>query len=179
MTALLGPLVSQSSSFKLGSVALNYSSTGSPKWSFHLDTTFQLPAPFSQDSPSALQLSLVVDASDVKTLTGSLSTSLKLPGGPTDLQIDVSAVLSSSDDVKTLTLHSTVDGENTFDGFHGLTVESMTADAVITASDSGVTLKSLTISGKFSLPALGMEKISAVLTYTNSDSMTIAVCAIN
>ena len=134
MTALLGPLVSQSSSFKLGSVALNYSSTGSPKWSFHLDTTFQLPAPFSQDSPSALQLSLVVDASDVKTLTGSLSTSLKLPGSSTDLQIGATATLSASDSEKTLALHGSVNGELSFDSFSGLTIESLTSDVIINAN---------------------------------------------
>ena len=179
VSALLGPLVSQSSSFKLGSVAFKYSSTDSPKWSFDLGTSFQLPAPFTQDSPSAFNLSLAVDASDAKTLTGTFSSSLALPGSSDNVQFGVTATMSISDNEKTLTLQGTTnDGQKAFDGFHGLSVDSMSADVNIIASDSSVTLKSLKIAGKFSLPALGMEQTSGVLTYTNSDSMSLAVCVI-
>ena len=134
VSALLGPLVSQSSSFKLGSVAFKYSSAGSPKWSFDLETSFQLPAPFTQDSPSAFNLSLAVDASDAKTLTGTFSSSLKLPGSSSDLQIGATATMSASDSEKTLALQGSVNGALSFDSFSGLSVESLTADVVINAN---------------------------------------------
>ena len=75
---LLQPLL-QSPELSFESAMLFYSSVGNPKFSFTLDTTIQLPPPFTQQSPTTLNLSSTVTSSSI-VLLGGLSSALTLPG---------------------------------------------------------------------------------------------------